>query len=108
MRNDAKTRVRGRVVIHGPRYSSGEIVELSMTEMRVRMVERAATLAKGDRVALDVRFDGAGGAWSGITGHVQNANFPEVVIAFETLPEEFEDRIQSQLLAMLESEHVVH
>ena len=109
MRNELRARVQGRVVIHGRGGSSGEIVEVSTTAIRVRITGTAPALARGDRVELDVRFDGAAGAWAGITGRVVEVDeLSQIRVVFDALPEDFEDRIQSQLLATLESEHVVH
>jgi len=107
-RRSVRVCVRGRVVMHGDGYGCGEIRDVSMAAIRFRFADPTARFGIDDTVELNVRFDGAAGEWSGMSGRVARVDAPEIVVVFHDLPADFEDRIQGQLLAMLESEHVMH
>jgi len=99
----------GRVVIHGEQCDLGPIVDVSITGVRVGLAGRATDHRAGDRVELELRFDGARGGWSELSGRVVRVDLDlDVVVAFDEPAAELADRIQDELLAALESETVEH
>ena len=103
-RRAVRVSARGRVVIHGDGYGRGEILDLSATGVRLRLAGPVAAYRRDDRIHLELRFDGAVGSWCSITGRVLRVDVRgELAVAFDEVPTDFEDWIQVELLALLES-----
>lgn len=104
-----RVRVRGRVLIHGERASAGEILDVSAGGVRCVLVAPHPQFRLDDRVELELRFDGANDGWWQLPGHVVRCGAgSEIAVSFRDLPDEFEDVIQCELIASLESARVQH
>jgi hypothetical protein len=104
-RRSIRVRATGRVVIHGKEHALGPVVDVSATGVRTRIVHASERYCTGDRVRLELRLDGARGTWADIDGGVVRAGpRDELVIALDDPPTDFEDGIQAELLAIVESE----
>ncbi len=100
---------RGHVVFHGRSSALGAVVDVSATGLRARLAAHGARCDQGERVALEVRLDGARGGWHRLFGRVVRLELEgDVIVALDEPPPDFDDAIQEQLLAMLESDAIDH
>jgi hypothetical protein len=107
-RRTVRVGARGRVAVHGDRCARGEILDLSSTGVRFRLAGPFAGCV-GDRLVLDLRFDGARGGWWNLTGRIVRVGLDDqLAVAFESTPTDFEDWIQGELVASLEAEREVY
>src|SRR5579862_9904708 len=106
-RRNARVHERGRVAIHGGGYGRGKILDISASGAAIRIAGPAGTYCLHDRLDLELRFDGAMGGWWRISAHiVRNDGEGQVAVAFGDLPTDFEDWIQSALVAKIDAEPV--
>jgi len=108
-RGTARVCARGGVVFHGEVCDRGAIVDLSETGLRARLDGGSAEYRAGDHVAFELRLDGADGRWSELTGQVLRLDVGgDLVVKLDEPPPDFDDAVQEELLAVLESQAVVH
>jgi hypothetical protein len=94
---------RGRAVIHGDRFGRARILDISATGVRVRLSGPYGPYRRGERLDLELRFDGARGGWWTLGGLVVSVDGGEIVLAVESAPPDLEDWIQTELLATVEA-----
>ena len=108
-RRNARVRERGRVAIHGRGYGRGKILDISVSGVAIRIAGPADGYRLDDQLDLELRFDGAMGGWWRMSGHiVRHDGHGQLAVAFDDLPTDFEDWIQSALVAALDAEPVTH
>jgi len=104
-RHSTRIDVRGSVVIHRGSSALGQVLDLSAGGVRLQLAGRAAPYRSGDFVALEMRLDGRAGGWWELSGHIGRMDADGIaVVAFDDVPTDFEDAIQTELLAALEDE----
>ena len=92
------------VHLHG-RTMSARIVDLSTGGVRLRLARGLDVAPLEDaRVVVELRLDGARSRWLRFGGMVRRVDTStyEVVIGFWTIPTDFEDLVQDELIAALE------
>jgi CheY-like chemotaxis protein len=92
-------------VIHVGEIARGRVVDVSAGGLRVQLQGHAPSDCLGARVGIDLRIDGAAAAWFRLYGRVGRVEADgTLAIAFLQVPADFEDALQSELVAVLESE----
>jgi hypothetical protein len=98
-----RVQARGNAVIHGDRFGRARILDISATGVRVHLSGPYGPYRRGERLDLELRFDGARGGWWTLRGVVVSVDGGEIALALEAAPADFEDQIQTQLLANFEA-----
>jgi len=97
---------RGRVAIHGDGYGRGKILDLSRTGLLFRIAGPSADYRDGDRVGLELRFDGADGGWWQMVGRIVRVVGSQIAIAFEQVPTDFADWLHAEGVAAVEAKRI--
>lgn len=102
-RHAERVLARGRVVIHGDRSGRARILDISTTGVRFRLRAPHRRYVTGEKLDLELRFDGARGGWWMMRGHVVRLEGGDMSVGVEAAPPDFEDWIHAHLLATLEA-----
>lgn len=110
-RHDARVDARGSVILRGDTHERGRVVDISSGGMCIRLADLVAPRRQGEHVVLDVHLDGGRHRWLRVHGRIQRiAPGGTLGVAFAGPPRELEERIQDELVALLERtahEHVL-
>jgi hypothetical protein len=99
---------RGSVLLHAANVARGRVIDLSSGGMRIGLLKTDG-FRRDDAVDLDVHLDGAAATWVPLHGTIVRVDQgAEVAVRFETVPADFEDAVEDEILADVESERVAH
>jgi hypothetical protein len=99
---------RGSVVVHGAVVARGRVIDLSAEGVRIGLPATAG-FARDALVAVDLHLDGAAATWLPLHGWVVRVDDGrELAVRFDVVPTDFEDVVQDEILADVESERVAH
>jgi CheY-like chemotaxis protein len=97
---------RGSVVLHAASVARGRVIDLSSGGMRVGLMGTNG-FRSDDAVDLDVHLDGVAATWVPLHGTVVRVDHGrEIAVRFDAVPADFEDAVEDEILADVESERV--
>ncbi len=107
-RQQVRVIANGSVIVHGHETTRGRVSNISSGGMLVRLGERERGCGSGEPVEIELHLDRTGATWLRFRGEVVRSDRGEVAVSFTSVPLDFADVVQAELVSALEGAALPH